>query len=216
MLGTVARLPCPAPADTVDCIPADGYSHSIGTVRADPDGTLWLGSGDAAELGQGRSAGAAHVRRAQPRPARSSTSTATGAGLPGHPFCPGETDLTKVCTKLYAKGFRNPFRFQLRPGRPGRRRRRLGRPRGARPHAAGRSYGWPCYEGRTGRPSYQDLASCTGRVRRRARRAQSRRRTAYLGIPGATRDRGRPAVRPRRSTRPTGGTRGSSATTRRA
>ena len=38
-----------------------------------------------------------------------------GHGLPGHPFCPAENDLTKVCTKLYAKGLRNPFRFTLRP-----------------------------------------------------------------------------------------------------
>ena len=42
-LGSVAQAPCPAPADTVDCIPADGFSHAIGTVRADPDGTLWSG-----------------------------------------------------------------------------------------------------------------------------------------------------------------------------
>ena len=38
-----------------------------------------------------------------------------GRGLPGHPFCPAETDLTQVCTKVWAKGFRNPFRFTLRP-----------------------------------------------------------------------------------------------------
>ena len=38
---------CPAPANTVDCIPSDGRTHSIGTVRVDPrDGTLWVGSGD--------------------------------------------------------------------------------------------------------------------------------------------------------------------------
>ena len=60
LLGSVAQVPCPAPADTVDCIPADGFSHAIGTVRADPDGTLWLGSGDADDSG-GRPAGAAHL-----------------------------------------------------------------------------------------------------------------------------------------------------------
>ena len=38
-----------------------------------------------------------------------------GNGLPGHPFCPGVTDLTQVCTKVFAKGFRNPFRFTIRP-----------------------------------------------------------------------------------------------------
>ena len=38
-----------------------------------------------------------------------------GKGLPGHPFCPTNTTSTHVCTKIHAKGFRNPFRFTLRP-----------------------------------------------------------------------------------------------------
>ena len=114
VLGTVAQAPCPVPAETVDCIPADGFSHAIGTVRADPDGTLWLGSGDATSWA-----------RADPQALRTYDENSLsgkiihvdrqGRGLPGHPFCPSVTDLTKVCTKLYAKGFRNPFRFHLRP-----------------------------------------------------------------------------------------------------
>ena len=32
-----------------------------------------------------------------------------GRGLADHPFCPGVTDLDRTCTKLYAKGFRNPY-----------------------------------------------------------------------------------------------------------
>ena len=80
------------------------------------DGTLWLGSGDGADWSRVDPRGAAHLRRAELRRARSCTSTATATGLPGHPFCPTDTDLTQVCTKLYAKGLRNPFRFTLRPG----------------------------------------------------------------------------------------------------
>jgi glucose/arabinose dehydrogenase len=84
-----------------------------------------------------------------------------GRGLPGHPFCPGEADLTKVCTKLYAKGFRNPFRFQLRPGAgplvgdvgwESREEIDL--------TESGNSYGWPCYEGTRRTPLYQDMARC--------------------------------------------------------
>ena len=115
LLGSVAQAPCPAPAHTVDCIPADGFSHAIGTVRADPDGTLWLGSGDGTSW-----------RGADPQALRTYDENSLsgklmhvdreGRGVPGHPFCPTERDLTKVCTKLYAKGFRNPFRFHLRPG----------------------------------------------------------------------------------------------------
>ena len=44
-------------------------------------------------------------------PARSCMWIGPGRGLPGHPFCPSDPDLDHVCTKVYARGFRNPFRF---------------------------------------------------------------------------------------------------------
>src|SRR4051812_26063984 len=37
ILGSYTSGPCPAPANTVDCIPSDSNSHSIGSVRAAPD-----------------------------------------------------------------------------------------------------------------------------------------------------------------------------------
>ena len=48
--------------------------------------------------------------------ARSCTSTATATACPATRSARRDTNLTHVCTKLYAKGFRNPFRFHLRPG----------------------------------------------------------------------------------------------------
>ena len=39
-----------------------------------------------------------------------------GRGVANHPFCPANANLDHVCTKLFAKGFRNPYRFKLRPG----------------------------------------------------------------------------------------------------
>jgi hypothetical protein len=97
-------------------MPSDHYWHTIGTVRVDPtDGTLWVGSGDA------------HVSAIDATSYRTFDETNTvgksftfdkfGRGLPGHPFCPEQTDLTRTCTKVYAMGFRNPFRFHLRPGK---------------------------------------------------------------------------------------------------
>jgi glucose/arabinose dehydrogenase len=160
LLGKVGIPPCPAPSNDVDCIPSTSDSHSIGTVRADPDGTLWVGSGDGAGYNamdpdalrtydeRSLSGKILHVDR-------------NGRGLPDHPFCPDEQNLDRVCTKLYAKGFRNPFRFQLRPG--------------AGPIAGdvgwasteeldllapGESYGWPCYEGAAQTPDYQELPEC--------------------------------------------------------
>ena len=147
VLGTYSAGPCPTADNAVDCIPADFYWHTIGTVRSDPtDGTLWLGSGDTTPdrvdpqayrtLDEHSFAGKLiHIDR-------------NGKGLPGHPFCPADTDLTHVCTKIYAMGFRNPFRFTLREGKgpivgdvgaSGYEELDLVEP--------GKNYGWPCYEG---------------------------------------------------------------------
>jgi glucose/arabinose dehydrogenase len=160
LLGSVGPGPCPPPANTVDCIPSDSGSHSIGTVRSDADGTLWVGSGDGSDY---NSVTAATLRTYD----ESSLSgkmlhvDREGRGLPGHAFCPAETDLGLVCTKLHAKGFRNPFRFYLRPG---------GSPvagdvgAGSREELdfvdKGSNYGWPCWEGSIKTPGYRDLSEC--------------------------------------------------------
>ena len=85
-----------------------------------------------------------------------------GMGLPGHSFCPADNNLSHVCTKLHAKGFRNPFRFTLRPG-GGIAVGDVGwtsREEIDLVGAGGYSYGWPCYEGSIRTPGYQDLSQC--------------------------------------------------------
>jgi glucose/arabinose dehydrogenase/PKD repeat protein len=138
---------CPAPSNTTDCIPADGVSHVGGTVRSAPDGTLWVGNGD----------GTFSATNA-PDPFRTFDTASyagkilhisrSGRGLAGHPFCPGTNDLTQVCTKVYATGFRNPFRFDfasqggLWAGDVGE-----GQHEELDHVTGGGNYGWPCYEG---------------------------------------------------------------------
>jgi glucose/arabinose dehydrogenase len=160
ILGTVGTPPCPAPSNNSDCIPADGDSHAIGTVRSAADGTLWVGTGDAASWSkvdpvalrtydeQSLAGKIIHVDR-------------NGNGLSGHPFCPADATLTHVCTKLYAKGFRNPFRFTLRPG-GGLAVGDVGWETQEEVDlvASGRSYGWPCYEGPARTNGYRDLPGC--------------------------------------------------------
>jgi PKD repeat protein len=165
LLGTSPLQPCPVAANTVDCIPSDGASHSIGTVRSDPsDGTLWVGSGDAADFGgvdtlafrtydQTSFAGKIdHIDR-------------NGRGLASHPFCPADTDLTHVCTKVHSSGFRNPFRFALRPG-SGPVVGDVGWNRFEEldllSSAGGRNHGWPCYEAATRTPGYDADTRCSG------------------------------------------------------
>jgi glucose/arabinose dehydrogenase/PKD repeat protein len=161
ILGTESRPGgCPTDND-IDCIPSDDTSHSIGTVISAPDGTLFVGAGDGAKYSavderalrsldeSGLAGKILHVDR-------------NGRGLPGHAFCPAESDLTRNCTKIHAKGFRNPFRFTLRSD-------------GALTvgdvgwgsweeinliPAAGRDYGWPCYEGRFPNSAYSGFAPC--------------------------------------------------------
>jgi len=152
---------CPAPSNSSDCLPSDGRSHSIGTVRSAPDGTLYLGSGDGAPdndvndlamraLDERSLAGKiVHIDR-------------DGRGLAGHRFCPQETDLTRVCTKLHAKGLRNPFRFHLRPsggltvGDVGWNTAEevdlLDQP--------GANGGWPCHEATIRTPGYSARTDC--------------------------------------------------------
>jgi glucose/arabinose dehydrogenase len=161
LLGSYTSGTCPQASNTLDCIPSDGLSHSIGTVRSAPDGTLWVGSGDAAgwstvdELAfrtfdEASMAGKLmHIDR-------------EGRGLPGHPFCPTDDNLSHVCTKLHAKGFRNPFRFALRPG-GGIALGDVGwntREEVDLIGEGGHSYGWPCFEGSLQTPGYKDTSQC--------------------------------------------------------
>ena len=147
ILGKDNSAPCPTPDNTRDCIPADYKWHVIGTVQSDPvDGTLWVGTGDTH---------ASVVDSTSYRPLEENTYAGkilhidrNGRGLPGHPFCPSDANLDHVCTKVYAKGFRNPFRFTLRPGKGPA----VGDVGGSNWEELnlvkpGRSYGWPCYEG---------------------------------------------------------------------
>jgi glucose/arabinose dehydrogenase/PKD repeat protein len=161
ILGTYVDGPCPAAANTLDCIPSDGASHSIGTVRSAPDGTLWVGSGDATDDG-GSDLRALRTYDETSMAGKIMHIDRNGLGLPSHPFCPGDTNLTHVCTKLYAKGFRNPFRFAFRPGGGltvgdvgWRSREEIDLI-----DEGGHNYGWPCYEGSIHTPGYQDLAQC--------------------------------------------------------
>jgi len=162
LLGSYVQGACPPARNDLDCIPSDDLSHSIGTVRADADGSLWVGAGDAASYGE-----------ADPLALRSYDERSMagkimhidreGRGLEEHPFCPGTTDLTQVCTKIWAKGFRNPYRFQIRPGGRGLMVGDVGWNQYEELDAVsqgGGDYGWPCYEATHRTPDYRDWDEC--------------------------------------------------------
>jgi glucose/arabinose dehydrogenase len=163
LLGTDSSAPCGAPANDHDCLPADDSSHGVGTVRSAPDGTLFVGNGDGASWARVDPLALNTYDERTPR-GKILHIDRSGNGLPGHPFCPSNADLTHVCTKLWAKGLRNPFRFTLRAdgglivGDVGWNSWEeidlIG------PGEGGRSWGWPCYEGFGRTPGYRDLPEC--------------------------------------------------------
>ena len=160
LLGNYATQPCPAASNTVDCIPSDGDSHSIGTVRSAADGTLWVGSGDGSSYG-GVDERALRTHDEQSFAGKLIHVDRNGKGLPGHPFCPANADLTQVCTKVWAKGFRNPFRFTIRPnGLPAVGDVGWGSWEEVDLAQAGRNYGWPCYEGPNKNGGYSSFTTC--------------------------------------------------------
>ena len=160
LLGSYPTQPCPSPSNTVDCIPSDSTAHSIGTVRSAPDGTLWVGSGDGANYG-GADPKAVRTHDEQTLSGKIAHVDRNGRGLSGHPFCPAVGDLSQVCTKVWAKGFRNPFRFTLRPnGLPAVGDVGWGSYEELNLAQPGRNYGWPCYEGRSKAGGYSSMQTC--------------------------------------------------------
>lgn len=142
-----------------DCIPADTKSHNVGNIAFGPDGMLYLSHGDGAHWlytdlrtfrAQDLDTLAGKVMRVD---------SLTGQGLPDNPFYNGDPDSNR--SKVFALGFRNPFRFALHPvtgelytsdvGWETWEELNVGR---------GKNFGWPCYEGgsgnNTGQPTFQN------------------------------------------------------------
>ena len=160
VLGKDATGPCPAVSNKRDCPASIAATHQGGTVVSDPDGSLWVGYGDS-NLPQ--SPGNQVFRTFNPESTAGKILhiDSSGNGLPGHPFCKKTKDLTRTCTKVFATGFRNPFRFVLTPG---------GNPLVADVGwnsreeinlvKRGRNYGWPCKEGTLQTPFYSERRRC--------------------------------------------------------
>jgi glucose/arabinose dehydrogenase len=167
---TAGNPNCGCPSENTDCIPSEGYTHSIGTVQVDPkDGSLWLGSGDGYKDGAYTEAASAvyHLRSQDSESLAGKVIhvTSKGSGFANSPFCASSTDTIDNCSKVYAKGFRNPFRFTLRQvggvtqpivGDVGE-----GNWEELNDVHRGFNGGWPCYEGNAnpGEP-YEASAQC--------------------------------------------------------
>ncbi len=137
-------------------------AHTITGIVAAPDGTLWVTMGDAADFrfvdpaalrsldvdtGYGK---LLHVRP-------------DGRGVESNPYFDAAAP-SSWRSRVYASGFRSPFRLSLDPATGAPIVGDVGwntweeidlvRP--------GANYGWPCFEGDGPTPGYRDLPGCAG------------------------------------------------------
>ena len=168
-------------------IPACYHSHSVGTVQFGLDGSLLVGTGDAAHFvgidpggrydacfgegpqGQERfplseDIGAFRSQRLESLAGKVlRVDPETGLGLPDNPFWTG--DGADNASRVWALGFRNPFRFHVGPGEgPGTLH--LGDVgfetwEEVNVVRRGDNGGWPCFEGPDPVQAYQDATPAT-------------------------------------------------------
>lgn len=144
----------------IDCLPIDGDTHAVGTVRSAPDGTLYVGNGDGAGF-DGIDQRAVRSQREDSLAGKILHVDRDGRGVPGHAFCPQITDLSRACAKLHATGFRNPFRFALLPdGRVAAGNVGWGAREELTLTPPGANAGWPCWEGTQLNSTYSGAALC--------------------------------------------------------
>ncbi|MDQ8045669.1 MAG: PQQ-dependent sugar dehydrogenase, partial [Patulibacter sp.] len=149
-----------------DCLPSDESTHGLGTVASAPDGSLYLSIGDASPYLY-PSIGSLRAFNLESYAGKVLHVDRSGHGLASHPFCPTETDLTRVCTKIWAIGIRNGFRFSLLPadsksgGQPVLSLGDVGN--GAMESLSivhpGDDLGWPCWEGDRWNVEFADPSS---------------------------------------------------------
>jgi len=159
VLGTQVGAGCGAFPAGADCIGADSPSHNGGGLEFAGDGTLWVSVGDGASF---------NVVDDLALRAQDVTSlngkllhvTTAGQGVSGNPFWNGTAGANR--SKVWASGFRNPFRFTLRPGTSTPYIGDVGWNTWEEENVgvAGGNYGWPCYEGQAQQDGYAPKATC--------------------------------------------------------
>jgi len=137
--------------------------HAITGIVAAPDGTLWVSVGDAADFRRVDPAALRSLDVNDPRGKVLHIDATSGAGVAGNPYYDAANPAA-ARSKVYAMGFRSPFRLTVDPATGSPVLGDVGwntfeevdliRP--------GASYGWPCFEGNIQTPGYRDLAGCAG------------------------------------------------------
>ena len=158
--GTPAQPSCLDFPSINDCIASDSGSHTIGGIRFGADGKLYVATGD----GAGFFGTDEHAFRAQDLDHLSGKIlrvNTDGTGPSDNPFFTGDPDANR--SKVYAYGFRNPYRFNFEPGTNDLYGGNVGwfQYEQINKVSPGDNFGWPCYEGGLyATNGYQDLSGC--------------------------------------------------------
>jgi glucose/arabinose dehydrogenase len=135
---------------------ANDESHTVGTVVVAPDGTLFVGNGDASSFDPTPAANdptSFYAQSVDSLRGKIFHINPNGTGVASNPFYNGNPNAVR--SKVFAYGLRNPFRFTLKPGTGGG---------GVAPvlyigdvgsgeyeevdvAKGGENFGWPCFEG---------------------------------------------------------------------
>ncbi len=147
----------------LDDFSSDTQQHSVGSLRFAPDGALFASFGDGA-LSQGVqdiSLRAQSLDNIQGKLLR--LDPASGAGLPGNPFYDAKAPRS-ARSRIWAYGFRNPFRFSVHPqsGVPYVGDVGWNTYEWLMRATPGANFGWPCVEGSDNSPDYQRAPACAG------------------------------------------------------
>ena len=159
ILGTQVGRTCKDFAAGADCIPSDWFGHTIGGLAFGPDGTLYVSTGEAANWNIVND-DALRAQDLDSLAGKILRVTSAGAGLSSNPHWTGQASANR--SKVWASGFRNPFRFSLRPGTttPYVGDVGWGAWEEVNVAASGANHGWPCYEGGARQGGYEPTAVC--------------------------------------------------------
>ena len=156
--GNASNPSCDDFAVTVDCIPSDSPSHSVGGLRFGPDGKLYATLGDGADFAtvDPKSYRAQDIDSLAGKTVRINTD---GTAPSDNPFYNGDPNANR--SKVFSYGHRNQFRLNFHPttGRLYGGDVMWGGIEEVNRLIPGANYGWPCYEANLPVPGYTCPAS---------------------------------------------------------
>jgi glucose/arabinose dehydrogenase len=142
-----------------DCIASDSITHTVGALRFGPDGKLYVAIGDGAGF-DGVDQKAFRAQDLETLSGKILRIETDGRAVTDNPFYTGNANDNR--SKVWANGFRNPYRFNFHPDGG----RLLGGDVGWSNReeinhvVPGGNYGWPCREGTLPTTGYAGLPAC--------------------------------------------------------